>query len=128
MVVLVLQASVCTNRIGLCGFTVGEHQSAGETREGLITFRTFPFSLPTQVMRMCFCACGCMCTVCSSANVLCSKFSRSVIPLEEKKIIYIFYPNPPTVPFLLDIPTVKDLGTFCVLPSCFLRSPVAVQE
>lgn len=68
--------------------------------------------------------------VCSSANVLCSKFCRSVSPLEEKKKIniYIFYPNPPTVPFLLDIPTVKDLGTFCVLPSCFLRSPAAVQE
>lgn len=62
VVVLVLQAAVCTTRIGFCGFTVGEYQSAGETQEGLITFRTFPFSLPTQVMRMCFCACGCMCT------------------------------------------------------------------
>lgn len=67
VVVLVLQAAVCTNRTGLC-----EHQSAGETREGLITFRTFPFSLPTQVMRMCFCARGYVCAQSAAVQMFCA--------------------------------------------------------
>lgn len=57
-----------------------------------------------------------VCTVCSSANVLCSKFCRSVNPLEKKKkiYIYIFYPNTPQIHFLAQsLSCLKHLHPYC---------------
>lgn len=65
-----------------------------------------------------------VCTVCSSANVLCSKFCRSVNPLEKKKKIYIFFTLIPLKSIFLHspfpawniyIPTAQDLGTWQAL-------------